>query len=95
MLGPRGMAFDNDDVLDLTDDEDLRDDPISKMDMQVCLCSLSFTLQILMQKPYGMKSHLQTFFRECAARNTNHFTAVADQLTVEESVVLRQLVGAN
>lgn len=29
------MAFDNDDILDDSDDEDLRDDPISQMDMQV------------------------------------------------------------
>jgi len=34
MLGPRGMAFDNDDVLEDNDDEDLRKDPVSQMDMQ-------------------------------------------------------------
>jgi len=36
MLGPKGMAFDNDDVLDDSDDEDLKNDPVSQMDMQVC-----------------------------------------------------------
>ena len=36
MLGPRGMAFDNDDALEGNDDEDLKNDPVSTMDMQVC-----------------------------------------------------------
>ena len=35
MLGPKGMAFDNDEVLDDNDDEDLKSDPISQMDMTV------------------------------------------------------------
>jgi hypothetical protein len=35
MLGPKGVAFDNDDLLDVQDDEDLRSDPVSQMDMQV------------------------------------------------------------
>jgi hypothetical protein len=30
------MAFDNDEVLDSNDDEDLQNDPVSQMDMQVC-----------------------------------------------------------
>jgi len=29
------MAFDNDEVLDDSDDEDLKNDPVSQMDMQV------------------------------------------------------------
>lgn len=29
------MAFDNDEVLDDNDDEDLKNDPISQMDLQV------------------------------------------------------------
>lgn len=37
MLGPKGVAFDNDDYLDDNDDEDLKNDPISQMDMQVSL----------------------------------------------------------
>jgi hypothetical protein len=37
MIGPKGMAFDNDDVLDDSDDEDLKSDPISQMDMQVLI----------------------------------------------------------
>ncbi|EEB87507.1 hypothetical protein MPER_15122, partial [Moniliophthora perniciosa FA553] len=36
LIGPKGMAFDNDDILDDSDDEDLKNDPISQMDMQVC-----------------------------------------------------------
>jgi len=35
MLGPKGVAFDNDEVLDDNDDEDLKNDPISQMDMTV------------------------------------------------------------
>ena len=35
MLGPKGVAFDNDDYLDDNDDEDLKNDPVSQMDMQV------------------------------------------------------------
>jgi hypothetical protein len=35
MLGPKGMAFDNDEILDDNDDEDLKNDPVSQMDMQV------------------------------------------------------------
>jgi hypothetical protein len=35
MLGPKGMAFDNDEILDDNDDDDLKNDPISQIDMQV------------------------------------------------------------
>ena len=35
MLGPKGVAFDNDDYLDDNDDEDLKNDPVSQMDLQV------------------------------------------------------------
>jgi len=35
MLGPKGMAFDNDEILDDNDDEDLKNDPVSQLDMQV------------------------------------------------------------
>ena len=35
LIGPKGMAFDNDDVLEEEDDEDLQKDPVSTMDMQV------------------------------------------------------------
>lgn len=41
MIGPKGMAFDNDDVLDDSDDEDLKSDPVSQMDMQVGPVDLS------------------------------------------------------
>ncbi|KAF8079173.1 armadillo-type protein [Lyophyllum atratum] len=71
MIGPKGMAFDNDDVLDESDDEDLKNDPISEMDMQ---------------------AHIISFFRECAARNTNNFSALVGQLSVEETLVVRHVV---
>ena len=35
MLGPRGANFDNDDIFDESDDEDLKNDPISQIDMKV------------------------------------------------------------
>ena len=35
MIGPKGVAFDNDDVLNDSDDEDLKSDFVSQMDMQV------------------------------------------------------------
>jgi len=40
MLGPKGMAFDNDEILDDNDDEDLKNDPVSQMDMQVSVQTL-------------------------------------------------------
>lgn len=40
MLGPKGMAFDNDEILDDNDDEDLKNDPVSQMDMQVSVQAL-------------------------------------------------------
>ena len=33
------------------------------------------------------------FFKECAARNTGHFSAVVEQLTAEEIQVMRKAVG--
>ncbi|KAH7886300.1 ARM repeat-containing protein [Phlebopus sp. FC_14] len=39
MLGPRGANFDHDDILDESDDEDLKNDPISQMDMKEHLVS--------------------------------------------------------
>lgn len=38
MLGPRGANFDNDDIFDENDDEDLKNDPISQIDMKVNDC---------------------------------------------------------
>ena len=35
MLGPRAGAFDDDDIPNDIDDEDLKNDPISQMDMTV------------------------------------------------------------
>jgi len=42
MLGPKGVTFDNDDYLDDNDDEDLKNDPVSQLDMQVrCVGSVA------------------------------------------------------
>ncbi|KAF8167572.1 armadillo-type protein [Crassisporium funariophilum] len=37
MIGPKGMAFDNDEILDDNDDEDLKNDPVSQLDLQAHL----------------------------------------------------------
>ncbi|KAL0068448.1 hypothetical protein AAF712_004526 [Marasmius tenuissimus] len=74
LIGPKGMAFDNDDILDVSDDEDLKDDPVSKVDMQ---------------------AHLLTFLKECAARNTNSFSEVADQLNAVVSNLVRASMGTS
>lgn len=37
MLGPKGMPFDSDDILDDNDDDDLKNDPVSQIDMQARL----------------------------------------------------------
>jgi hypothetical protein len=60
MLGPRGVNFDSDDLLEETDDEDLRNDAISQIDMQVgvtgsaatrtCLTGLSGAFGVILQR---------------------------------------------
>jgi len=47
MLGPRGVNFDNDDILEETDDEDLRSDAISQIDMQVVTSAITTTRRYL------------------------------------------------
>ena len=42
MLGPRGTAFDADDIHDAFDDDDLKNDPISQMDMTVSTPCIRF-----------------------------------------------------
>ncbi|KAJ7597774.1 ARM repeat-containing protein [Mycena floridula] len=71
LIGPKGMAFDQDDILDDSDDEDLKEDEVSRIDMQ---------------------SHLVLFFQECAARNTNNFSAIVDQLSAEETLVMQKIL---
>ncbi|EPS97853.1 hypothetical protein FOMPIDRAFT_1037743 [Fomitopsis schrenkii] len=71
--GPGGLPFDNDDLLEAVDDEDLKNDPVSQMDM---------------------KTHLLSFFKDCAVQNTNNFSAVVDQLSPDEIQVVRQVVSS-
>ncbi|TFY55031.1 hypothetical protein EVJ58_g8505 [Rhodofomes roseus] len=73
LSGPGGLPFDNDDLLEATDDEDLKNDPVSQMDM---------------------KAHLLSFFKDCAAHNTNNFSAAVDQLLADEIVVVQQVVSS-
>lgn len=44
MLGPRGLPFDNDEVLSEIDDEDLKSDPITQIDMKVYRCNFCIFL---------------------------------------------------
>jgi hypothetical protein len=44
LIGPRGAAFDNDDIADDSEDEDLKADPVSQMDMKVSSSSIDFLL---------------------------------------------------
>jgi len=83
MLGPKGVAFDNDEVLDENDDEDLKNDPISQMDMAVRRVHSNSSAHI---DPSALQSHLIAFFKECASRNTNNFSTIFDQLTIEEKL---------
>ncbi|KAF8215831.1 ARM repeat-containing protein [Mycena galopus ATCC 62051] len=41
-----------------------------------------------------MQEHLLSFFRECAARNTSNFSAVVDQMSAEEMLVIRRVIGS-
>ncbi|KAI0721417.1 ARM repeat-containing protein [Cerioporus squamosus] len=74
MLGPRGVAFDNDDALEDNDDEDLKNDLYRRW-----ICGYT---------------HLVTFFKECAARNTGNFSAVVQQLSPDEIEVMQKAVNA-
>ncbi|KAI0726869.1 ARM repeat-containing protein [Fomitopsis betulina] len=71
--GPGGLPFDNDDLLGAVDDDDLKNDPVSHMDM---------------------KAHLLSFFKDCAAQNTNNFSAAVGQLSPDETHVVRQVVSS-
>lgn len=73
LSAPGGLPFDNDDLLEAADDEDLKSDPVSQMDM---------------------KAHLLSFFKDCAAQNTNNFSAAVDQLSADEILVVRQVVSS-
>lgn len=91
MLGPKGVAFDNDEFLDDNDDEDLKNDPISQMDMTV---RWTPNTTAAYTDPVAPQAHLIQFFKECASRNTNSFSSILDQLTIEESLILKQIIEA-
>lgn len=89
------MAFDNDEILDDNDDEDLKNDPVSQMDMQVSVQTLLRTYGFWCVVFFVSKAHLLSFLRECAARNLNNFTAAVDELSPEEMLVVRQIVSGS
>ncbi|CCL98539.1 uncharacterized protein FIBRA_00538 [Fibroporia radiculosa] len=41
-----------------------------------------------------LRDHLLAFFRECAAHNINDFSAIVEQLSAEEIVVIREVVNS-
>jgi hypothetical protein len=57
MLGPKGVAFDNDEVLDDNDDEDLKNDPISQMDMTVRRVTTSHSHALTLPRSRPISSH--------------------------------------
>lgn len=91
------MAFDNDEILDDNDDEDLKNDPVSQMDMQVSVQSLlrNFDFGFWCVVFFVSKAHLLSFLRECAAHNLNNFTAAVDELSPEEMLVVHQIVSGS
>lgn len=40
-----------------------------------------------------MQTHLLSFLRECATRNTGNFAGVVDKLNAEEMLVMRKIVS--
>ena len=93
MIGPKGMAFDNDEVLDDNDDEDLKNDPVSQLDMQVGIKPNMGFSAIVNWRTF--KALLLSFLRECASHNTNEFGLLVDQLSPEEMLVVRQAVNSS
>lgn len=91
MLGPRGANLDNDDIFDDDDDEDLKNDPISQIDIKVNVLFISVDRGDA--DVDDMQEHIVTFFKDCAARNVNNFATNVDRLSAEEILVVRQLVG--
>lgn len=41
----------------------------------------------------SVQEHLVTFLREGAARNTNNFSVIVEQLNAEEMMLMRQIVN--
>lgn len=91
MLGPRGATLDNDDIFDDDDDEDLKNDPISQIDMKVNV-QLG-TVDADDADAEDMQEHIVTFFKDCTTRDVNNFAANVDKLSTEEILIVRQLVG--
>ena len=91
LIGPKGIPFDSDDVLQDSDDEDMKNDPVSQMDMNVCISS--FVSYLLWTNILLFQAHLLSFFRECAAKNLGNFNAIVEQMTAEELAVVQMVIG--
>jgi hypothetical protein len=71
------------------DDEDLRKDPISKIDMRVSSLPVPDTTPVLNQ---SFQAHLLHFLKECAAHDVNNFSQTVEELGAEEMLVVRKAV---
>ncbi|KZV81039.1 ARM repeat-containing protein [Exidia glandulosa HHB12029] len=94
LLGPGAKGFEDDDFAADNDDDDFRDDPIASIDMKARLCPLAHDKSLPLFRCSSLQEHLISFLKECAARNTNNFAAVVDQLKVEEAVVVRAAISS-
>ena len=70
-------------------DEDLREDPISQVDLRVrvpqefTLCTTNEIRQV----------HLLQFIRQCASANPPGFRAIVSRLTQDEAAVIQQIIA--
>jgi hypothetical protein len=69
-------------------DEDLREDPISHVDLRVRVRpEHSFIANEKWQ------DHLLQFIRQCASANPTEFRALASRLTQDEAAVIQQIIA--
>ncbi len=71
-----------------------KNDPVSQMDMQVRRSfSRRCIVPVITKLTWVYRISLQLSLRDCAAHNTNNFGSIVDELTPEEILVVRRVVG--
>lgn len=70
-------------------DEDLREDPISQVDLRVREFALEW--QCIADKKW--QGHLLQFIRQCASANPAEFRAIASRLTQDEAAVIQEIIA--
>jgi len=70
-------------------DEDLREDPVSQVDLRVRVPP-GFTLRTTNEI---WQIHLLQFIRQCASANPSGFRAIASRLTQDEAAVIQQIIA--